>query len=213
MDSSRQKSMEYWDNWYSKENTDNIVTDGWLDSFRPIIDECCSAILDIGCGRGNDTKYFLEKGKQVIACDQSPNAIERIKNTFPEIYDTRCFNFLDGFDFGDESFEIICADLCLHYFTLADTGFILGELNRILKNGGHIFVRVNSVKDVLHGAGHGLELERHLYQMEDGTIKRFFDIDDIKDIFSGFDILLCEEQNMDRYSKPKIVYTLHLSKK
>ena len=69
------------------------------------------------------------------------------------------------------------------------------------------------MKDVLHGAGQGPELERHLYQMEDGTIKRFFDIDDIKDIFSGFDILLCEEQNMDRYSKPKIVYTLHLSKK
>ncbi len=213
MQSARQKSLEYWDNWYSEKNSDNIVTDNWLDSFRQVIDDCSGIILDIGCGRGNDTKVFLEKGKKVIACDQSPNAVEHIKNTFPEIYDARCFNFLDGFDFEDSSIDIICADLCLHYFTLSDTSHILKELNRILKSDGHLFIRVNSVKDVLHGAGQGQELERHLYQMEDGTIKRFFDADDIRDIFSGFDILLCEEQSMNRYSKPKVVYTLHLSKK
>lgn len=210
---ARQQSLKYWDNWYSEKHTDNVIMDDWLERFSTIIDNCDGAILDIGCGRGNDTKYFIEKGKKVIACDQSPNAITYIKGSFPEVYETRCFNFLDGFDFDDLSFDIICADLCLHYFSMADTDYILEELNRIMKSDGHLFVRVNSLKDTLHGAGQGPEIEKHLYQMEDGTIKRFFDSEDIEDIFSDFDIQFCEEQSMDRYSKPKTVFTLHLRKK
>jgi len=35
---------------------------------------------------------------------------------------------LEGLPFEDESFEIVCADLCLHYFTEKDTCMILEEI-------------------------------------------------------------------------------------
>lgn len=206
-------SLKYWDERHTYCQRDKIKVDDWLERFVSIIDKCTCPILDIGCGGGNDTLFFLDRGREVIPCDQSLNAIRNINNNFPEISDARCFNFLDGFDFPDKSFEIICADLCLHYFRNEDTEYILGELNRILKKDGHMFVRVNSVKDVLHGAGQGEEVEHHVYKMEDGTIKRFFDRADIDIIFSDFDIIFCEEQTMDRYSSKKIVYTVCLRKK
>lgn len=213
MDEEKVKSLEYWDKHHLSYERNTIIVDEWLERFEDIIKGCSTAVLDLGCGGGNDTLFFVNKGKEVIPCDQSPNAIRNIRINFPEVKEARCFNFLDGFDFKDESFDIVCADLCLHYFRMDDTKKILNELNRILTKGGHLFVRVNSLKDVYHGAGQGVEVEKHVYKMDDGTIKRFFDEEDIKSIFSGFEITFCEEQKMYRYKDEKIVYTVCLLKK
>lgn len=204
------KSELYWNNIHVNYDRNNIKVDDWLDRFEPIVTNCKSLVLDLGCGSGNDTLYFIEKGKKVIACDQSINAINNIRKNFPEVLEARCFNMLDGFAFEDDSFEIVCADLCLHYFKEADTRRILNEIRRILIPGGHLFVRVNSVKDVNHGAGQGIEIEPHLYRTEDGMFKRFFDEEDVRRLFSDFDILFCEEQKMLRYSSEKIVFCVCL---
>ena len=200
----------YWNNIHVNYDRNNIKVDDWLDRFEPIVTNCKSLVLDLGCGSGNDTLYFVEKGKKVIACDQSMNAIKNIQKNFPEVLEARCFNMLDGFAFEDDFFEIVCADLCLHYFKEADTCRILNEIRRILIPGGHLFVRVNSVKDVNHGAGQGIEIEPHLYRTEDGMLKRFFDEEDVRRLFSDFDILFCEEQKMLRYSSEKIVFCVCL---
>lgn len=209
----RECSLKYWDERHSFYEKDKIKVDDWLDVFADIIDKCESPVLDLGCGSGNDTFYFLNKGKNVVSCDQSPNAIENIKRNFPNVLETRCFNFLDGFDFPEKNFEIVCADLCLHYFRLEDTRYIIEEIKKIMTDDGYLFLRVNSVKDILHGAGQGKEIEKHLYKLEDGTIKRFFDKDDIDNIFSDFDIIFCEEQPMNRYALKKIVYSVGLRKR
>ena len=117
---------------------------------------------------------------------------------------------LDGFDFEDNYFGIVCADLSLHYFREADTRRILEEIRRILVPGGYLFVRVNSVRDVNHGAGQGTETEPHLYRTENGMFKRFFDEADVKRLFSDFEILFCEEEKMLRYRLEKMVYCVCL---
>lgn len=203
-------SEHYWNKIHTNYDRNNIKVDDWLDRFDSIIANCKSPVLDLGCGSGNDTLYFIEKGKKVIACDQSMNAINNIQKNFPEVVEARCFNMLDGFAFADDSFGIVCADLCLHYFTETDTRMILNEIHRILIPGGHVFVRVNSVKDVNHGAGQGIEVEHHLYRTKDGMLKRFFDEEDVRRLFAGFDILFCEEQKMLRYSAEKIVFCVCL---
>ena len=117
----KENSLEYWDNIHSKYERNEIKLDDWLDKFETIIDSCSTPILDLGCGSGNDTLYLINKNKQVISCDQSSNAINNIKKNFPEVYDTKCFNMLDGMPFDNNSFELIIADLCLHYFKEKDT--------------------------------------------------------------------------------------------
>lgn len=203
----------YWNNVYADYDRSKVKVDDWLDRFDSIIKNCKSPVLDLGCGGGNDTLYFIRKGKSVIACDQSINAIHHIQKNFPEVLEAKCFNMLDGFAFEDDSFGIVCADLSLHYFTEADTRMILNEIRRVLIPEGHLFVRVNSVNDVNHGAGQGTEIEHHLYRTEDGMLKRFFDEKDVRRVFSDFEILFCEEQKMLRYSSEKNVFCVCLKGK
>ena len=202
----RQKSLEYWDEIHKDYDRAAIKVDDWLERFNDIIEVATKPILDLGCGSGNDTLYLINKGKKVISCDQSPSAIQNISKNFPEVYDVKCFNMLDGIPFEDETFEVVIADLCLHYFLDADTKKILNDIKRILEPGGHLILRVNSVNDVLHGAGDGREIEHHVYEMEGKTIKRFFDDEDIRYYFKDFNIEYMNEEIMTRYKLEKRLY-------
>lgn len=206
MDNEVQNSLDFWENIYKDHANKSIKTDNWLQKFDSIIDGCSTPILDLGCGTGNDTLYLIQKGKTVIPCDQSHNAMDMIKKNFPEIKDTRCFNILDGLPFVKESFDLIIADLCLHYFREKDTFRILNDINEKLTRNGHLILRVNTVNDVNHGAGQGKEIEPHLYETKEGMIKRFFDNNDMKHFFKMFDIVYCKEEKMLRYSEEKNVY-------
>lgn len=203
---AREHSLEYWDAAHKNYERDSIKTDDWLERFDEILLAADLPILDLGCGSGNDTLYLVRKGKQVISCDQSENAIRNIIKNFPEVKETHCFNFLDGFPFADESFEVIIADLCLHYFRTDDTRFILSEIRRILKPGGHLLFRVNTIHDVQHGAGQGREVEHHVFETPSYTIKRFFDEEDVRTFFSDFEFEYLNEEIMTRYNTEKRLF-------
>ena len=210
----RDSSLRYWNDIHKSQNYDrgSIRTDNWLERFDDIIMRSEKPVLDLGCGGGNDTLYLLSKGKHVVACDQSETAIENIRRNFPEVKEAICFNMLDGFPFDDEAFEVIIADLCLHYFGSEDTKAVLGEIRRVLVPGGHLILRVNSVNDVNHGAGQGKEIEYHVYETESGTIKRFFDEEDIRLFFSDFEIEYLKEETMSRYKFEKRLFSVCVKK-
>lgn len=209
----KDNSLKYWDDIHNKYERNEIKLDDWLDKFESIIKDCSTPILDLGCGSGNDTLYLIEKGKEVISCDQSSNAISNIIRNFPEVYDTKCFDMLDGMPFDSDSFELIIADLCLHYFKKEDTIKLLNEIKRILISGGHLIFRVNSINDVNHGAGQGNEIEHHLYETSDKRFKRFFDEDDIKFFFKDFDIEYLNEEIMTRYKLEKRLFRVCVKKR
>ncbi len=210
----RDNSLNYWNETHKNMDykRETIKTDDWLDRFDDIIMSARKPILDLGCGGGNNTLYLIGKGKQVIPCDQSMNAIESIRRNFEEINDAMCFNMLDEFPFEDAAFDVVIADLCLHYFNAFDTNSILSKIIKVLVPGGHMMLRVNSVNDVNHGAGQGREVEHHVYENASGTLKRFFDEEDIRSIFKDFEIEYLEEETMNRYRFKKYVYTVCVKK-
>ncbi len=69
-----------------------------------------------------------------------------------------------------------------------------------------MFFRVNSVKDVNHGAGEGKEIESHLYETADGRLKRFFDEKDIQKFFVDWEKLYIHEEVMGRYGAEKVLW-------
>jgi len=204
-------SLSFWNSIHTNYDRDTIKVDNWLDVFSDIIDNCDSPILDLGCGSGNDTLYLIGKGKKVYSVDQSENAIKNIKKNFPEVIEARTMNMLDGIDYSDNTFGIVIADLSLHYFSDEETKRILSEIKRTLTTEGYLLIRVNTVNDVNHGAGSGEEIEHHFYRTDDDMFKRFFDEEDIKRIFSDFNIIFCEEQKMLRYKNEKTVYCVGMN--
>jgi len=204
------KNIEYWNKLHTHYEREEIITDNWLDQFHEIVDNAKGPAIDLGCGCGNDTLYLLNKGKSVIPCDGSMNAIQNIRRNFPEIHESICFDMLDMFPFCNNMTDLVIADLCLHYFKREDTIKILKEIKRVLVNNGHLLLRVNSMNDVLHGVGKGIEVEPHLYMTEDGRYKRFFDRKDIYEIFNMFQIKYVNEDVMTRYKLEKKLYVVDL---
>lgn len=201
-----EKANQRWDNIHSHYEREKIKYDDWLELFDKAIENCKTPIIDLGCGSGNDTLYLIERGKKVIPCDYSRNAIENIKSNFPEVERAECFDMSKGLPFEDNVADIIISDLSLHYFTEQKTFEILDEIKRVLKPNGLLLFRVNSVKDVNHGAGEGKEIEPHLYETTDGRYKRFFDEEDIKKFFSDWKNLYIHEEVMGRYSAEKVLW-------
>ena len=201
-----EKANERWNKVHSHYDRSQIKYDDWLELFERAIKNCQTPIIDLGCGSGNDTLYLIERGKQVIPCDYSQNAIQNIQKNFPEIERAECFDMTKGLPFDDNFTDIIISDLSLHYFTEKKTFEILEEIKRVLKPNGILLFRVNSVKDVNHGAGEGTEIEPHLYETEDGRYKRFFDEEDIKSFFANWEELYLHEETMGRYGLEKVLW-------
>jgi SAM-dependent methyltransferase len=199
----QKNSYEYWNSRFNIRTRYEIITDGWLDMFSKEINECNTPIIDLGCGGGNNTLYLINKGKTVIPCDFADSAIKQVKMIFPEITRAEQFDMLDGMPFTDGFTDIVVADLCLHYFTTEATHSILNEIKRILRPGGLLFARVNSVNDINHGAGKGVQIERNLYLTKDNRYKRFFDEQDIAFFFHGWNIVNVNEERMMRYKKKR----------
>ena len=196
---------EHWNNEYLKQSFNKPEYDFWLDRYKDIFEKSKdTTIIDLGCGRGNNSLYLVENGFRVISCDISDVAIERVKTYIPEA-ETMIFDMQDGLPFESESSSIIIADLCLHYFTWNETKKILQDIKRVLKNGGHLLCRVNSTKDTNYGAGQGSKIEENYYEVN-GSYKRFFDRTHIEKLFQEWDLKYINEYQMDRYKIPKLLW-------
>lgn len=202
--------VEYWDNFYKSIEDKKPVYDDWLDQYEEILAAVKTPILDLGAGDGSDSLYLREKGHEVIAVDYSKEALELIKRNIKGVKVKKA-DISEPLDFEDESFEVIIADLSLHYFNEQTTIFILKEIKRILKPGGHLMARVNSVDDLNYGALQGKKIEENYYFVN-GYNKRFFSLEDANKYFSIIGKCDIKEADMNRYSKPKKVIEI-LAKK
>jgi SAM-dependent methyltransferase len=197
----------HWDEAFKDVDGASVIPDDWLDAYVPILEAARgSDILDLGCGSGNDTKYLLERGHRVIACDYSAAAIESMAHNFPAA-GRRHFDLRGGLPFPDSSALVALADLSLHYFPWEVTRRIVADIARVLAPGGHLLARVNSLGDREYGAGEGEEVERHYWFSARGH-KRFFDAEDLRALFAGWDIEALEERTMLRYGRPKLLWEL-----
>lgn len=200
----------YWNEVYKERKNNKIVYDNWLDKYLDILQKSTKPILDLGCGFGNDTLYLLERGMRVISCDYSIEALANLKRNIPNA-DARKVDISKKLPFADEKFDCVIADLTLHYFDNKTTIGIMQEIKRILRKGGHLFARVNSVYDTNHGAGQGKELEHNFFFVE-GYNKRFFDMEDVNKYFSIIGKVEAHEAEMLRYEKAKKLIEINVEK-
>lgn len=194
---------EYWDNSHLKYSMGTISYDNWLDKYKSALDECRTEVLDLGCGAGNDTLYLISKGLKVVSCDFSQVALDKISRDI-EGSQTLLMDISKPFPFEDNSFDLIVADLSLHYFDEETTFAIMQEIKRVLTANGKLIARVNSTDDINYGAQQGVMIEDNFYFVG-GYNKRFFNFDDVNKFFSRIGSVEIKEADMLRYSKPKKV--------
>lgn len=206
--------QSYWNKLHKEYfNKDKEVLEKeYLDKFKNLINKVNSKILDLGAGNGNDSLYLRNLNKEVIALDYSDVALSNIKELDNSI--TTINHDLSHFPypFKDNEFDLIIADLSLHYFNNETTFKIMNEIKRILKSNGVLLARVNSTNDINYGAKKGIKIEENYYFV-DGYNKRFFNYEDAYKYFSIIGEVSINEGKMYRYTKPKEVIEIEVIKK
>lgn len=179
-----QAQKEYWDQQFVDEPTSYTSSPHWLDILtRQTSIHLSGSVLEIGCGRGYDTRYLLDAGCHVTLLDLSWNALQQVVNTLHPVQPVNAA-LPAPLPFRSESFAFVVAGLSLHYFLWHDTCMIIREIGRVLQPNGKLIFRVNSTEDVAHGAGRGEEIEPNLYYYK-GRYKRFFTESMCRDLFDS----------------------------
>lgn len=185
--------------------------DEWFNKYIKLFKDKKIRVVELGCGRAYTSKYMYNEGfENIVACDFSEIALKAVKEASK--IKTMLFDMTNGLPFSDESLDLVIADLCLHYFDKNTTNFIINEIKRVLKPGGYLVGRVNSIKDILHIPENFEIIEKNFYY--DGIMyKKFFERDELERYFEKFKIHNIDEKYMDRYEKPKILLEFCVQKK
>jgi SAM-dependent methyltransferase len=109
-------------------------------------------ILDAGCGPGRDSKWFHERGFQVIGVDLSAGMLAEARRRVPDVEFRQAD--LRQLDFPDGSFDGIWCCASLLHLPRADVPWVLASFRRLLDHG-YLYLAVK--------AGHGDEVEERVY--------------------------------------------------
>ena len=130
------KTIEYYNENVSKfvNDTQDVVFCATQDLFLSYLNEG-NSILDLGCGSGRDTKYFLSKGYKVDATDGSEE-ICKVASDYTGI-NVKCllFNELDEID----KYDGIWACASILHLDRDDLIDVFHRIARALKDNGILY--------------------------------------------------------------------------
>jgi SAM-dependent methyltransferase len=181
--------------------------DDWLERWLPLLATKAGgqAVLEIGCGHGEDTATLAGAGLRVIAFDLSPAAVSAARARVPSAV-IDCRDVRDPFPDQAHGLGVVVASLSLHYFGWAETVALARRVHAVLRPGGVLLCRLNSTEDRYFGATGHPEVEPN-YFLVDGKSKRFFDEPAVRSLFaSGWSIHSLEHRTTLKYVKPKSVW-------
>jgi SAM-dependent methyltransferase len=210
------KSHIAWDSYYEAllRGKRNLKRDPWLEDWLHLIPKGNrKRALDIGCGSGHNSALLLEHGFEVAAFDFSKRALELCRHLAPK---ARAVwgDIRKGWPFNDEKFELIVADLTLHYFAWDLTVSIVKEISARLMQNGLFASRFNSIRDANYGAEHGISVQGESNLLiVNGRQKRFFTRDCFSKLFGPlWSVINLTEKTIYRSGPPKVVWELVATK-
>jgi SAM-dependent methyltransferase len=96
-------------------------------------------VLDLAAGTGKLTRLLVPTGAEVVAVEPVAAMRERLVASLPdvEIHDGTA----EALPLADESFDAVTVAQAFHWF---DPAVALGEIHRVLRDGGHLFLVWNT---------------------------------------------------------------------
>lgn len=185
------RQSELWNGRY-RARKNNPLEEGtpWISSYMAYFEEHRGApVIDLGCGDGRNALLLADRGYSVTACDFSAEALV-LCGQHPGIR-TMCFDMTEGLPFADGSAGVVLASLSTHYFSLADTARLYKSILRVLRPGGYLLVKVNSLAEYeLHDRTEAVEeLAPDYHRMRDGATKRYFSVASLTEQLQSYELI------------------------
>lgn len=182
-------------------------SDPWLQRWLPLVRERAGVlpVLELGCGRGDDTATIVAAGHRVIAIDLSASAIAEAQAKVP-MAEFHCQDIRAPFPAHALELGVVIASLSLHYFPWAETIALVDRVHNALRVGGVVLCRLNSTNDHNYGASGHPPIEDNYFSVR-GQPKRFFSYAAVQQLFvTGWRVLATEEMVIQKYAQPKVVW-------
>lgn len=194
---------EYWNKKLNKEKVD-FTEDNWIEKYRDILNAIHKGkALDLGCGLGQDTLFLTKEGFDVVSADISLRALFELKKKCPNAT-TIQLDMTQKLPFEDATFDLVYANLSTHYYNKKDTMYLYNEVKRILKKGGYFIGRVNSDKTNQNVTASFEKIEENYYFNK--RYFRYFTKEQFDSLFLGWDIIVLQENKIERWEKPKVLW-------
>ena len=189
-------------------------TDPWLERWLALVAERAGTdpVLELGCGTGPDSAVLAGAGLRVVGIELSSDAVTAARVRVPHGAEFHCGDFRDApfpLPAGDAegSVGVVLASLSLHYFAWDETLALVRRIHGVLRPGGVLLCRLNSVNDIQHGASGPPPEGKDSFYLVDGVPKRFFDRAAVERLFAdGWRMLHLEELTVHRYEQPKVLW-------
>ena len=159
------------------------------------------AIVEFGCGTGEDALRCARRGHRVTALDFSSSAIAQTWAAARAAgLTTLVARQLDysrlPLPFADATFDLAYSHLGLHYFADDLTTAIVAEIRRIVRPGGVFAMRCKSTADPLYGQGE--QLAERIYS-RNGHVRHFYTKEYLAEKLAAFDILTLRRSSSARH--------------
>ena len=204
-----ENNQKYWNEGYWKRVINNqknsFKNENWLDKYKEIINKIeGNSAVDLGCGIGQDTKWLIDNGFDVISCDISNIALEKLKELIPNS-ETLQIDIQETLPFKENSINLVNADLSIHYFYMKDTIKIFNEINRILTPNGILIGRVNSDKNKGYIREETKVIEDNYYYDFEKYF-RLFNKEQFDILSKNWKIIVLNEDIITRVDKKKVLW-------
>lgn len=147
-----------------------------------------SYILELGCGQGQDSIYFAQRGHKVLACDLSDFALGKAPRNSNIEY--RHLDLLEKLPFQNNTFDVVYSHLALHYFDDTRTQELFDEIYSVLKMGGVFCALTNTIDDP--EVNTLTKIADEYYITQEGLKKRFFSVKSMGKYTTNFEKILLD---------------------
>ncbi|WP_035779748.1 adenylyl-sulfate kinase [Butyrivibrio sp. MC2013] len=189
------RDKQYWNEYYKSGKLKKNVPSSfakWINSYIG----CNQHILELGCGNGRDSLYFIEQGHNVIAVDGSDCAIAALNKETVDLENALfvCDDFVKCHTLYEIPFDCIYSRFTLHAITEEQEDELLNNVCKALRFGGVFCVEARTIHDDIYGKGHEIAKNTYIYE---GHFRRFIDCDEFykKLVNLGFEIEYYKEMN------------------
>lgn len=182
---------DYWNTYYA---TDQGVREPSLFAkwiVRQI--EKGKSIVDLGCGNGRDSIFFMKNGMNVYAVDASDVATSYISKTYKNSIHVENSDFVNFLGKNEAQFDYIYSRFTIHAILEEEQNDCIRNAYHSLKEHGNFFIEVRCTKDELFGKGMLVGKNTYFYN---GHNRRFVEKDELISELEtcGFRIKYAEEK-------------------
>ncbi len=185
------RDVDYWNSYYAKKLTE---IQSPSDFARTVISylEPGKSLIDLGCGNGRDSIYFLNHHLNVTGIDVSEEAISQLNQLKLKNGNFVCDDFVSSKALYQVQYDYIYSRWTMHAISEQQEDELLGNARDALKEGGLFLIEARSVRDSLYGKGTCVGKHAFIYNSH---FRRFME----KEVFArklenhGFRVISVEE--------------------